>query len=218
MAEISFKERVRTELIDVAKKYKSIYLDYEYLICSEAFTKKDYYIIAASKDNFMHLTGVNALVNAQEFFDKCYNGSLAENDFDFSKKGQDEKSVKGTVRRKVQVLPDMMELFHDGLLTEEDFKKNNIICSFATADGSCTLGFIDVGKARPKSLIKGNELSNSKSVDLVLRRKTGTQLFNEIVIGNETVLNEYKDKIKNLLSSNLLGEEQSNTSDDLNDG
>lgn len=214
MAEISFKERVRTELISAAKKYKRIYLDYEYLICSEAFTKKDYYIIAAAKDNFMHLTGVNALISAQEFFDKCYNGSLTENDFDFSKSGQDEKSVKGTVRRKIQVLPDMMELFHDGLLTEEEFKKNNIICSFATADGSCTLGFIDVGKSRPKSLIKGNELSNSKSVDLVLRRKTGTQLFNEIVVGNEASLDKYKEKVKNFLSSNLLGEEQSNINDD----
>ena len=70
MAEVSFKERVRTELISAANQYKRIYLDYEYLICSEAFIKKDYYIIAASKDNFMHLTGVNALINAQEFFDK----------------------------------------------------------------------------------------------------------------------------------------------------
>ena len=40
MAEESFKERVRLEIIKAAKKYKEIYVDYEYLICSEAFEKK----------------------------------------------------------------------------------------------------------------------------------------------------------------------------------
>ena len=208
MAEISFKERVRTELLSAAMQYKSIYLDYEYLICSEAFSKKNYYIIAAAKDNFMHLTGVNALVSAQEFFDKCYDGSLSESDFDFSKSGQNEKSVKGTVRRKIKVLPDMMQLFHDGLLTEEEFKKNNVICSFAAADGSCTLGFVDAGKARPKSLIRGNELNNPSAVDLVIRRKAGAQLFDEILVGDEISLNKYKDKIKSLISHSLLGEDE----------
>lgn len=33
MAEESFKERARQEMIKVAKQYKDIYVDYEYLIC-----------------------------------------------------------------------------------------------------------------------------------------------------------------------------------------
>lgn len=64
MAEESFKERVRLEIIKAAKQYKETYVDYEYLICSEAFTKKDYYIIAAEEDNFQHLTGVHSQINA----------------------------------------------------------------------------------------------------------------------------------------------------------
>lgn len=123
MAEKSFKERVRLEMITAAKKYKELYVDWEYLVCSEAFEKKNYYIVAAEKDNFQHLTGVHSRINAQNFFDKCIQGTLSEEDFDFIKKGQDEKSVKGTVRRKIKVLPDMMELFRDGLQTEESFKK-----------------------------------------------------------------------------------------------
>lgn len=210
MTNISFKERIRTELFNAAKQYKLVFLDYEYLICSEAFSKKEYYIISAAKDNFMHLTGVNSLISAQDFFDKCFDGTLSENDFDFSRSGQNEKSVKGTVRRKVKVLPDMMLLFHDGVLTEEDFKKNNVLCSFATADGSCTLGFIDVGKARPKSLIKGNELKNPCPVDLILRRKTGAHLFNEIIVGDGAAINKYKEKIKSLISIDLLDEDDSN--------
>lgn len=39
MAEESFKERVRQEMVKAAKQYKVIYVDYEYLICSMAFEK-----------------------------------------------------------------------------------------------------------------------------------------------------------------------------------
>lgn len=202
--ENSFKERVRMEIIKAAKQYKEIYVDYEYLICSEAFIKKDYYIIAAEKDNFQHLTGVHSKIKAQSFFDKCYDGTLSEHDFDFIKKGQDEKTVKGTVRRKIKVLPDIMTLFKVGLQAEESFKKNKVICSFATTDGNCTLGFVESGKARPKSLIKGNELRNAKSVELILKRKAGNEFFDEIVVGNSTILNKYKKNIEKIVASDLF--------------
>ncbi len=52
MAEESFKERARQEMIKAAKQYKDIYVDYEYLICSVTFEKNDYYIIAAGKIMF----------------------------------------------------------------------------------------------------------------------------------------------------------------------
>lgn len=204
MVEESFKERVRLEIIKAAKKYKEIYVDYEYLICSEAFVKRSYYIVDAKKDNFQHLTGVHSQISAQSFFDKCMNGSLSEDDFDFIKKGQDEKSVKGTVRRKIQVLPDMMELFRDSLLAEEDFEKNRVICNFATADGNCTLGFVDSGKARPKSLIKGNELKNPKPIELILRKRSGTEVFDEIVIGDKKDLSKYRKQIEGITAEELL--------------
>lgn len=195
MAEESFKERVRLEIIKAAKQYKETYVDYEYLICSEAFTKKDYYIIAAEEDNFQHLTGVHSQINAQSFFDKCYEGTLSEEDFDFVKRGQDEKAVKGTVRRKIKVLPNIMEFFKVGLQAEESFKKNKVICSFATEDGDCTLGFSESEKARPKSLIKGNELENPSPVDLILKRRAGAELFDKIIVGDSATLSKYKEKI-----------------------
>lgn len=204
MAGESFKERVRQEAIKESKRYKEIYVDYEYLICSKAFVKRNYYIINAEKDNFQHLTGVHSKINAQEFFDKCVDGSLSEQDFDFVKKGQDEKSVKGTVRRKIRVLPEMMDLFREGLQAEEGFKKNKIVCSFAMADSNCTLGFTDSAKARPKSLIWGNELKNPKPVELVLKRKSGARLFDQIVIGSRETLNKYREQIEGIVDKVLL--------------
>ena len=204
MAKESFKERVKRELIKSSQKYTEIYVDYEYLICSDAFVKKAYYIVDAHEDNFQHLTGVHSNISPKDFFNKCYLGILTENDFDFIKKGQNEKSVKGTVRRKIQALSNMMKLFEDGLQAEENFKKNNVSCSFATADNSCTLGFSESEKVRPKSLIKGNELISSKQVELILRKKAGEKYFGEIVVGNEKALYKYKECIKDLLDSSLL--------------
>lgn len=199
MTEISFKERIRLAMIKAAKEYKENYIDYEYLICSEAFKRKEYYIVDAEEDNFQHLTGVHSILKPKEFFYKCYNGTLKKEEFDFINRGQDEKAVKGTVRRKIKVLPNIMTLFRNDLQAEENFKKNKVFCSFATADGSCTLGFSESLKVRPKSLIKGNELKNPSPVELVLRKRTGEALFHEIVLGDLKALDKYKNKIEDLI-------------------
>ena len=89
------------------------------------------------------------------------------------------------------------------MLAEENFRKNKVFCSFATADGSCTLGFSESEKARPKSLIKGNALDNPKIVELVLRKKSGTEFFDEIVIGDEKMLYKHKNSIENMLAESL---------------
>ena len=58
MAEESFKERARQEMIKAAKQYKDIYVDYEYLICSVTFEKN-----AES----LYLCGVSAFVLSNGF-------------------------------------------------------------------------------------------------------------------------------------------------------
>ena len=65
---MSFKERVHRELLAGAAIYKSVFVDYEYLIFSEGFKNKPYYIISAAEDNYPHLTGVTYFVSAQDFY------------------------------------------------------------------------------------------------------------------------------------------------------
>jgi len=83
MSEITFKERVKNVLINESKIYKQVFVDYEYLICSDAFIINDYYIISANKDNYQHLTGIHSLISSQDFFDKCFNGTLSKSDLIF---------------------------------------------------------------------------------------------------------------------------------------
>ena len=203
----SFNERIKQEAIKYSKLYKSNFLDYEYLICSEAFTQKDYYIIKSHADNYEHLLGVHSLISPQEFFDKCYNGTLSTDDFDFIKKNQTEKDVKGSVRRKIKVLSNALNIFNnDSILTEEGFVKNKIFCSFATSDNTCTFGFITGKYSYPKTLLKYNELDlkKAKNVDLILRKKKAEKYFEELILGDETYIKLYYSKIKHLLSPKII--------------
>lgn len=166
----AFKQRVCETAINCSKIYMSEFIENSYLICSDAFTIKPYYIINSYADNFQHLLGIHSLVSAKDFFDKCYAGILTVNDFDFIKPNQDEKVVKGFVRRKISILPDALNIFHnDHIFAEESFAKNRIICSFAASDNLCTIGFENHKYSVPKTLLKGNELNfkNSKPVSFL---------------------------------------------------
>ena len=202
----SFKERVKETVIQNAYSYKRYFVDYEYLLCSAAFVKNEYYIVSAYEDNYLHLTGLHTRLDAAIFFEKCYKGTLKENDFDFCKSGQNESEVKGSVRRKINSLPSIMNMFNVGTSVEEDFEKNRIRCALAAGNVSATLGFVVAGKAKPMTLLKGNELSSAKAkkLDLVLRRKSGESRFTEILIGDGERLAEHKDALASLLSEDLL--------------
>lgn len=202
--QVSFKTRVKRIAIAESKKYKDLLIDHQYLICSKQFQKRDYYIISGEKDNFLHLVGINTYLSAAAFFDKCYDGTLTEDDFDFNKRGNDENSIKGSVRRKIRSLKRLGTLFQNDLLIEENFRKNNISCAIATTDKQITIGFTEGVLSRPKTLLKGNELkTNPLSVDLVLSKKKNEKRFNKIIIGNNTLLKEFSNKISHLIEKDL---------------
>lgn len=198
-----FKQRVCETAIACAQIYKTEFLDYNYLVCSKAFTLKPFYIINAHADNFQHLLGVHSLITAKEFFEKSYNGTLSVEDFDFIKPKQDEKVVKGFVRRKIKILFSALNIFHNkSIMVEENFIKNRISCSFATSDNICTLGFENHNYSVPKTLLKSNELDVQKAqpIDLILRKNKSDKLFSEIILGNEETISEYTDTIKDLIN------------------
>ena len=199
-----FKTRVKEELMQCALIYKSLLMDYEYLICSQAFKNRSYYIFYGTKDNFLHLTGVNTKLKAADFFFKCLDQTLTEDDFDFSKPNQSDKDVKGCVRKKLKVFPGIVDILKPGVIAEEQFSKGKIFCSFATATGTLTLGFIAPGKSRPKTLLEGNHLKNPKPVDLILRKPVNTELFEEIILGESSDLTNYLSEISSLISVSLL--------------
>ena len=195
----SFEERVKNEVIAGAKLYKSVFLDYDYLICSRQFKNNAYYTISAYERNFLHLTGVQTKLKAVDFFDKCLNGSLQINDFYIKD--------KGTVRHKIQVLPGIDKFFSYGLLAQEDFNKNKVKCTLAGTDLRLTIGFIDKKECVPMTLLKGNELDHNSpiaKVEFVMCKRKTDDLFDKIIIGNNCTLKYYHGDVKHLLSNGYL--------------
>lgn len=206
---IKFEERVREAIISYAQKYKDYYVNYEYLILSKAFVSKKYYILSAKEDNFLHLTGVNSLLSAKDFYQKCLKGTLSTDDFNFNKNGQDVTSVKGSVRRKINVMDytiGMFDSYASIVKVEEDFQKNAIKCSFAAGNQNVTFGFTINEKVRPKTLLKGYELNDSKSypIDLVLRIVAGQDKFDILLYGQKESCKDYHDIILENCSDELI--------------
>lgn len=207
MAEqISFKTRTKNAAIQYAQQYYSYYVCKEYLILSDAFTDKPYYIIQAEKDNYLHLVGVSTSLSAKVFFEKCFDGSLTEDDFEISSHGQDEKSSKGSIRRKIKSLPLITGMINGSCKVEENFQKNTIFCSFASTNSFCTIGFISTPNARPKTLLLGDELDASKAKPLILAlsKNRSEEKFNTILVGTDDEIKKHFDEISEFLSEELL--------------
>ena len=67
--QVRFKERVCRTVSSLAGSYQRYYVDYDYLLCSAAFSKRPYYIVSAEKNNYQHLTGVSFSASADDFFE-----------------------------------------------------------------------------------------------------------------------------------------------------
>ena len=66
-----------------------------------------------------------------------------------------------------------------------------------------------MGKAKPMTLLKGNELHAEKAqgLELVLRKTCEECNFAEIIVGGEATLREYKDNLGSLVSESLYKNE-----------
>lgn len=130
---------------------------------------------------------------------------MDESDFELSIHGQDEKQSKGSIRRKIKSLPLITSLFTTSNLVEENFAKNTVLCTFASSDGSCTLGFIATPSARPKTLLIGDELDHTKAKNLkiVLSKARDDDKFSTVLSGTDDDLVAVYESIKELISQDL---------------
>ena len=89
---------------------------------------------------------------------------------------------------------------------EEDLNKNKIRCSLAAGTTNVTFGFVVAGKAKPMTLLKGNELNPNKAkpINIVLRREAETNKFTNIDAGSIEELRVYSEILSDKLSDELL--------------
>lgn len=197
---VSFKSRVRNMLIEKASLYEALFVGNDYLIYSTQFSIKQYYVIRARRDNFLHLTGVRTDLSASEFYSRCLTRNLLEDDFSICNKQQ-----KGSIKRKLQVIDRALSFFDSSPFSvEERFKKNKVSCVIATADNLCTMGFVGTKRCVPMTLLKGNQLKAPLQVDALLRKPRNAEKFSEIIYINEdkkdTILAALAEQVADIFS------------------
>lgn len=163
--------------MDCAILYYELLVQKDYLIFSRDFKYQKYYIVSAFEDNFLHLTGVHTNLKPKKFFEKCYQKTLEDGDFEIN-----DKSQKGSIRRKMSVLENAIQIFSsEAIVVEENFNQNRISCSFASSDKVCTIGFTKMKITKPQTILKGYQLQNEVKVDLILCRDKGETEFQKVV-------------------------------------
>ena len=204
--QISFKTRVRNNAVTYASQYDTLFVKKSYLLISDAFIKRPFYILEAEPTNYLHLIGVSTNLSASVFYTRCLTGTLTESDFDLSFHGKDPKQSKGAIRQKILTLPEMFNILQQESFVEEDFSKNVVRCSFASSNGICTVGFVSTPIARPMTLLRGDELDHSKAkhLKLLLSKERDEERFSQILIGKKKDIKYLASEIEELINTNLF--------------
>ncbi len=200
----SISTRLKEEFISSSRLYHEVFIQHEYLVCSSAFQSHPYYIFYGTRDNFLHLTGVHSHLRNSDFFDRCFYGTLAEGDFDFTSQYLSVRDVIGCAKKKSKALLEMDKIFLPGAVAEENYRKGHVRADFAIANGDVTFCFTAPDRARPKSVLGGNCIRSGRPVDLILRKKRSDELFSEIILGTRDILESYRPRMEGKLSDEII--------------
>lgn len=161
MEQKPFKLRA-LELLKIGAKNYSKLLGIDYILVSEKFVNRDKYVLRFYEGNFLHLTGVLTKLTAKEFFDKCLNGTITNNDFDCDS----TLILKGTVRHKLSHIISISTFFDNKIKCQESFVKGKVKCVIAASDRKYTLGFTGgKGSLNPLTLLHNDFLNEEIAID-----------------------------------------------------
>lgn len=150
---------IKKALIDSAQSYFRL-IDKCIVLTSSNFVHQNSYTLRFFRTNFLHLTGLRTALSTEDFFLRCYAGTILESDYSLG-----PNNDRKTVKRKLKNLVNIGEFFKDEIMVQETFIKNQIVCRIATSDGKCTIGFVDAKYyLRPKTILANNHLDESKLI------------------------------------------------------
>lgn len=171
---------IRKDIIDAAKIYSTQLVGKMFLY---VYAGKFFRVLFLGR-SFLHLTGVVSKgLNAKRFYDNAKNGTLTENQFDFSLPSHPFNTVKA----KILCLKKLPELTNTQIYVLEDLETHTVTFQLAISSLAFTLGLQsipgdEIGKIFiPKSLrVKGNPLakcSNFQKVDFIFSKDASKKKF-----------------------------------------
>lgn len=160
MKQKSFKQRA-FELLKVGATEYSKLLGIDFVLISDKFKNRDKYVLRFYEGNFLHLTGVETSLPAKDFFLKCFDGTVTNNDFDCDS----TLILKGTVRHKLSHIISISTFFDGNIRCQESFVKGKVKCIVAASDRKYTLGFTGgEGPLNPLTLLHNDFLDDENAI------------------------------------------------------
>jgi len=149
-----YNKDLRDILILSAKSYSSL-LNKKMLVFIKSINK--HFILKFEKTNFLHLTGVKTNLNNVDFFNKCYKGTIKDDEFYFN---GDEQQVINSINKIVHLI-NIESFFKSGINTQLYFNKGHVKCTLALANKECTIGFTN---GFPRTILDGDCLNYRRGI------------------------------------------------------
>lgn len=203
------KEHIRKQIIDAA----CIYRDH---LAGKAFlyvTGDEYFEVVFQTDRFMHLTGVNSKLRAQDFYDKAKESELTTGQIYF-----DPEHPYHGAKKKLPCLKLLPSLTNSLVCVVKDMKTLTLTYKIGVTNLNFTIGLTENldfegnkinGWFLPRTLrVKDKAIENSSDaafVDFIFSKDASLDKYNIITFSGSG--KAIPDTVRGMLVESLLGAE-----------
>ena len=200
------KKRIRDQIVSASKIYRDNLAGKVFLYV----VGEEYFEVSFQTDRFMHLTGVNSYLKAQDFYDKAKDSILTTDQFYF-----DSSHTYGSAKRKVKCLQILPDLTNSLVCALKDMSTLTLTYKIGITNLNFTIGLtenLDFNGHRindwflPRTMRVGDKaIENSvqaEFVDFIFSKDASIEKYNIIAFANTT--QNIPSSIVPLLSNDVL--------------
>lgn len=200
------KERIRNEIIAASHEYKNKLAGKVFLyIYGDAFFEVNFPV-----ESFLHLTGVDTMLSAKNFYSKAQKGQLSERQFFF-----DKQHSYAVAKKKLPCLKRLSVLTNSLVCVVTDYKTITLTYRIGLTNLDFTLGLTENTDTAgnkinewllPRTLrVKDKSIENSSNaafVDFILCKNASERLYSEVKYAEsgKTIPDSVKERLASGLS------------------
>ena len=210
------KAQIIRRIHNAAKKYKDYFIGNTYMFVYE----QQYVEVIFKKTSFLHLTGVNTNLNAENFF----THALAKKGLRPQEVLFDSDHPYDLADKKTSYLADLYKI----TITDVVIADNITTMTFTYGIGITNLEFVIclgddtdfagnlISNCKVPYSFRVEEIDNDKFADLyevthVFKKKTGQKKYNELTFGDKTSVNNLPEEIQNKIEMSAIVDSNSGT-------
>ena len=200
------KEKIRAQIISASQLYRDELAGKVFLYV----VGEEYFEVVFQTNCFMHLTGVNSSLNAQDFYEKAKSSMLTTNQIYF-----DDKHSYTAAKKKLPCLLQLSKLTNSLVCVVKDMQTLTLTYRIGITNIDFTIGLtenLDFAGNKindwflPRTLrVKDKAIENGQQaefVDFIFEKDASLEKYDTVTFADENKI--IPETIKFMLSSNLM--------------